>query len=326
MKYSVAIPLDLKLRPFDILKKVKSIIQRASDEVEIVFGHNDRNSYFDRYLKNLVKGKNNIKLASGNFYTRLVNMSLLRNEAVKLCSCEFIYLVDVDYLFDEDLSDSCIEELKSGKKKFIILPCLYLTPKGSRAVFHHSREEMFEKFISFRKDLFSSIASPSGGAIFVKKEDYFKIGGFDEDFVGRGGEDFEFMIKLALFHKAIEPTKDLMLNKFYKALLLSEGFRKYLSFICLPYFFEKKVTFHIHHNRNRLLSYYRQYDKNSNLLQEKIVFKDENLKAHGASLMAFYEELCNKYKLPLDKYAVLFDCYKPKILSLSWFILFLRRL
>lgn len=325
MKYSVIVPIDLKLRPFDILKKVKSIIKRSSDEVEIVFGHNDRNSLFDKYLKKLVQNKRNIKLASGNFYTRLVNMSLLRNKAAQLASCEFIYLMDVDCLFDESLSDSCAEELKSGKKNFIILPCLYLTPKGSRAVFRLSREEMFEKYINFRKDLFSSIASPSG-LIFLKKEDYFEIGGFDENFVGRGGEDFEFMIKLALFHKAIEPTKDLMLNKFYKALLLSEGFRKYLSFICLPYFFEKKVAFHIHHSRNRLLSYYRQYDKNSDLLQEKIRFKNENLKTHGASLMAFYEELCHKYQVPLDKYAILFDFNKPKVLSLSWLILFLRRL
>lgn len=326
MKYSIAIPLDLKLRPFDILRKVKDIIKRASDDIEIVFGHNDRNCWFDKYLKRLIKNKGNVKLASGNFYTKLVNMSLLRNKAVELCSCEFIYLMDVDCLFDKELSDSCIEELKSEKKTFIILPCLYLTPKGSRAIFHHSREEMFEKFISFRKDLFSSIASPSGGTIFLKKKDYLKLGGFDEDFVGRGGEDFEFMIKLALFHKAIEPTKDLMLNKFYKAPLLSEGFRKYLSFICLPYFFEKKVAFHIYHSRNRLLGYYRQYDKNSNLLQEKIAFKDDNLKAYGASLMAFYEELCHKYEIPLDKYAILFDSNKPKILSLSWFILFLKRL
>ena len=326
MKYSVVVPVDLKLRPFDILKKIKSIIKRASDEVEIVFGHNDRNSLFDKYLKKLVQNKSNVKLASGSFYTRLVNMSLLRNKAAALASCEFIYLMDVDYLFDEQLSDSCIEELKNGTKSFIILPCLYLTPKGSRVVFHHSREEMFEKYINFRKDLFSSIASPSGGAIFLKKEDYFKVGGFDEDFVGRGGEDFEFMIKLALFHKAIEPTKDLMLNKFYKALLLSEGFRKYLSFICLPYFFEKKVAFHIHHSRNRLLSYYRQYNKNSDLLSKKIVLKNENLKAYGASLMAFYEELCHKYQVPLDKYAILFDSNKPKILSFSWLILFLRRL
>lgn len=41
-------------------------------------------------------------------------MSLLRNKAAALASCEFIYLMDVDYLFDEQLSDSCIEELKNG--------------------------------------------------------------------------------------------------------------------------------------------------------------------------------------------------------------------
>lgn len=74
------------------------------------------------------------------------------------------------------------------------------------------------------------------------------------------------------------------------------------------------------------MSYYRQYNKNSDLLSKKIVLKNENLKAYGASLMAFYEELCHKYQVPLDKYAILFDSNKPKILSFSWLILFLRRL
>ncbi len=50
MKYSVIVPVDLDLRPFDILKKVKSILKRSSNEVEIVFGHNDRGSIFDKYL------------------------------------------------------------------------------------------------------------------------------------------------------------------------------------------------------------------------------------------------------------------------------------
>ncbi|MGQ2873632.1 galactosyltransferase-related protein [Campylobacter coli] len=322
-KYSVIIPIDLDLRPFDILKKVKSILKRSSDEVEIVFGHNDRGSIFDKYLKRITK-KNNVKLVSGKFYTRLICQSLLRNRAVEQCSSEFIYLMDVDCLFDEELSDGCINDIKNNKTPFIILFCLYLSRKGSREIFKHTREEMFDKYIAFRKDLFISLASPSA-CIFMKKEDYFTVGGFDEDFIGRGGEDFEFMIKLALYKNVIKPTKDLMVNKFYKAPLLSEGFRKYLTFNGLPYFFEKKVAFHIYHGRNRLRGYFRQYDKNSNILQEKIKLAS-NLEDNGASLIEFYEQLCKKYNVSVDKYAVLFDAYKPKLFSFERFMLFLRRL
>ncbi|EPN6367340.1 galactosyltransferase-related protein [Campylobacter coli] len=322
-KYSVIIPIDLDLRPFDILKKVKSILKRSSDEVEIVFGHNDRGSIFDKYLKRITK-KNNVKLVSGKFYTRLICQSLLRNRAVEQCSSEFIYLMDVDCLFDEELSDGCINDIKSDKNPLIILFCLYLSKKGSREVFKHTREEMFDKYIAFRKDLFISLASPSA-CIFMKKTDYFAVGGFDEDFIGRGGEDFEFMIKLALYKNVIKPTKDLMVNKFYKAPLLSEGFRKYLTFNGLPYFFEKKVAFHIYHGRNRLRGYFRQYDKNSNILQEKIKLAS-NLEDNGASLIEFYEQLCKKYNVSVDKYAVLFDAYKPKLFSFERFMLFLRRL
>ncbi|EJP5113265.1 capsular biosynthesis protein [Campylobacter coli] len=322
-KYSVIIPIDLDLRPFDILKKVKSILKRSSDEVEIVFGHNDRGSIFDKYLKRITK-KNNVKLVSGKFYTRLICQSLLRNRAVEQCSSEFIYLMDVDCLFDEELSDGCINDIKNNKTPFIILFCLYLSRKGSREIFKHTREEMFDKYIAFRKDLYLHLASPSA-SIFMKKTDYFAVGGFDEDFIGRGGEDFEFMIKLALYKNVIKPTKDLMVNKFYKAPLLSEGFRKYLTFNGLPYFFEKKVAFHIYHGRNRLRGYFRQYDKNSNILQEKIKLAS-NLEDNGASLIEFYEQLCKKYNVSVDKYAVLFDAYKPKLFSFERFMLFLRRL
>ncbi|ECP6257316.1 capsular biosynthesis protein [Campylobacter coli] len=322
-KYSVIIPIDLALRPFDILKKVKSILQRSSEEVEIVFGHNDRGGIFDKYLKKITK-KSNIRLISGKFYTRLICQSLLRNRAVEQCSSEFIYLMDVDCLFDEELSDGCINDIKNNKTPFIILSCLYLSRKGSREIFKHTREEMFDKYIAFRKDLYLHLASPSAN-IFMKKTDYFDIGGFDEEFMGHGGEDFEFMIKLALYKNVIKPTKDLMLNKFYKAPLLSEGFRRYLSFSGLPYFFDKKIVFHLHHNRSKLRGYFKQYYKNSNLLQEKIKF-DSSLEENGGSLIKFYEELCKKYNVSIDKYSVLFDGYKPKKFTLEHILLFLRRL
>lgn len=322
-KYSVIVPIDLALRPFDILKKVKSILQRSSEEVEIVFGHNDRGGIFDKYLKKITK-KSNVRLISGKFYTRLICQSLLRNRAVEQCSSEFIYLMDVDCLFDEELSDSCINDIKNNKTPFIILSCLYLSRKGSREIFKYTREEMFDKYIAFRKDLYLHLASPSAN-IFMKKTDYFNIGGFDEEFMGHGGEDFEFMIKLALYKNVIKPTKDLMLNKFYKAPLLSEGFRKYLSFSGLPYFFDKKIVFHLHHNRSKLRGYFKQYHKNSNLLQEKIKL-NSNLDESGESLIEFYEQLCKKYNVSIDKYSVLFDSYKPKKFTLEYILLFLKRL
>ncbi|EAI3763931.1 capsular biosynthesis protein [Campylobacter coli] len=322
-KYSVIVPIDLALRPFDILKKVKSILQRSSEEVEIVFGHNDRGGIFDKYLKKITK-KSNVRLISGKFYTRLICQSLLRNRAVEQCSSEFIYLMDVDCLFDEELSDSCINDIKNNKTPFIILSCLYLSRKGSREIFKYTREEMFDKYIAFRKDLYLHLASPSAN-IFMKKTDYFNIGGFDEEFMGHGGEDFEFMIKLALYKNVIKPTKDLMLNKFYKAPLLSEGFRKYLSFSGLPYFFDKKIVFHLHHNRSKLRRYFKQYHKNSNLLQEKIKL-NSNLDESGESLIEFYEQLCKKYNVSIDKYSVLFDSYKPKKFTLEYILLFLKRL
>ncbi|MBS4406777.1 galactosyltransferase-related protein [Campylobacter vulpis] len=325
MKYSIIIPVDLKLRPFDILKKVKLILQRADESTELIFGHNDRGSLYDKKLKKLIAPHKNAKLASKPFYKELICQALLRNEAFKLSSCEYIYLMDVDCLLDEEVNLSCVKELASGQSEFMFLPCFYLSPKGSRAVLKKSRQELFDAFVSYKKDLFISLAVPSA-CIFMKRADYIAIKGFDESFRGRGGEDFDFMLRLALFKKALTPSKDLMDNVFYKAPMLSSGFRKYLAHFCLPYFFEKRVIFHIHHGRNRLRSYFRRYKQNAQILEQKCYFKDENVSPYGKSLLELYESLCHKYEINLDTYSILFNDYRPKLFSLERFLLFLKRL
>ncbi|WP_270978163.1 galactosyltransferase-related protein [Campylobacter helveticus] len=325
MKYSIIIPVDLKLRPLDILKKVKLILKRANESTELVFGHNDRGSFFDKKLKKLIAQKQNAKIASKHFYDELICQALLRNEAFKLSSCEWIYLMDADCFLDEELNLSCIEELESGKSAFMFLPCLYLSPKGSRAILHKSREELFDAFVNYKKDLFTSIALPSA-CIFMKREDFIALRGFDENFKGRGGEDFDFMLRLALFKKSLAPSKDLMQNALYKAPMLSSGFRKYLALFSLPYFFEKRVVFHIHHGRNRLRSYFRRYRQNAKILEQKCYFEEENLSPYGKSLLELYENLCHAHGINLDKYSILFHNYRPKLLSLERFLLFLKRL
>ncbi|HEC1565032.1 TPA: capsular biosynthesis protein [Campylobacter upsaliensis] len=325
MKYSIIIPVDLKLRPLDILKKIRLILQRADESTELIFGHNDRGGFFDKKLKKLIATKKNAKLASKPFYKELICQALLRNEAFKLSSCEYIYLMDVDCLLDEQVNLACIKELQSGQSEFMFLPCLYLSPKGSRAVLKKSREELFDAFITYKKDLFTSLALPSA-CIFMKRADYIAIGGFDENFRGRGGEDFDFMLRLALFKKALAPSKDLTQNVFYKAPLLSSGFRKYLAFFSLPYFFEKRVVFHIHHSRNRLRAYFRRYGQNAQILEQKRYFEEENVNFYGKSLLKLYENLCHKYQINLDTYSILFHDYRPKLLSLERFLLFLKRL
>lgn len=325
MKYSVIVPVDLALRPLDILKKVKLILQRASDDAQIVFGHNDRGGFFDKRLRSLTQNKPNVKLISGPFYTGIVSQALLRNRAFAHCACEFIYLMDVDCLLDNALNEFCLKALKSGEKPFIILPCLYLSPKGSRQILRKSTEEAFGEYVLGRKDLFLSLALPSA-CIFMRRDDYEKLGGFDENFVGRGGEDFEFMLRLALFHGAIKPSRDLAQNVLYNAPLLSQGFRKYLALLALPHFFEKRVAFHIHHGRNRLRGYFRRYKKNAKILEDKIKFQDEDLPSQGESLLALYEKLCAQYELSLDAYSVLFERQRAGIFSLERLWLFLRRL
>ena len=177
----------------DILKKIKDIIKQLPNNIELVIGHNDKNTFYDFLLKSISK-KSNIVLVSTSIKSELTNNSTLRNIAVEKASSDVIFLMDVDIWFDIKLYKDCANLVRTEEKPFVMLPCIYLTDKGSKTIEKLQREKMFEKLISFRRDLFQHIASPSS-VIFLKKTDYSKIGGFDEKFVGHGYEDFDFIVR-----------------------------------------------------------------------------------------------------------------------------------
>lgn len=307
-EFSIIMPIDLNRRAIDILKKIKDIIKQLPNNIELVIGHNDKNTFYDFLLKSISK-KSNIVLVSTSIKSELTNNSTLRNIAVEKASSDVIFLMDVDIWFDIKLYKDCANLVRTEEKPFVMLPCIYLTDKGSKTIEKLQREKMFEKLISFRRDLFQHIASPSS-VIFLKKTDYSKIGGFDEKFVGHGYEDFDFMIRLSVNYNLIKYSDDFLVDKSYRSCILSEGFRKYLGSISLPYFFEKMVAFHLHHKKNAKEKYYEKRKDNSKYFMEKISILINNLeliKEKNFNLFDLYTNLCKSHEIQIDKFGVLLD-------------------
>ncbi len=307
-EFSIIMPIDLNRRAIDILKKIKDIIKQLPENIELVIGHNDKNTFHDFLLKNISQ-KSNIKLVSVSIENNITNNSMLRNIAVKESSSEIIFLMDVDIWFDIKLYSDCAKLVKEKEKPFVMLPCIYLTQKGSKIIKKMQREDMFEKFISFRRDIFQHIANPSS-VIFLNKNDYFEVGTFDEKFIGHGYEDFDFMIRLSLHYNLIKHHSDFLIDKSYRSSILSEGFRKYLGAISLPYFFEKMVAFHLHHKKDSKEKYYEKRKDNSKYFMEKtstIINDLELIEEKNFNLFDLYKELCKSYKINIDEFGVLLD-------------------
>lgn len=95
------------------------------------------------------------------------------NAAARIARAQTLVIHDNDMLVPERYAAEIAERVREG--------AAFVDPK--RFIFYLDREG---------KGIEEVVQNIKGGTIAVTKEAYFAIGGFDEDFVGWGGEDLEF--------------------------------------------------------------------------------------------------------------------------------------
>lgn len=104
-------------------------------------------------------------------------------EAIKDNDIDILFFCDIDVLIEEEAIDNSLRSLKFDKTS--VNPYQYIN--------HLSRQqtELFEKFYFniYFKPQPDIIASYAGGALFMTKDLFLEIKGWNEDFRGWGGED-----------------------------------------------------------------------------------------------------------------------------------------
>lgn len=139
-------------------------------------------------------------------------------------NAKYLFFQDIDLLpyqgfYDELLSEIETQKLKERNEDFIVVPCLYLTEKGSieyKNTDSNKRKDLFFQYLSEdRTDICLNLA-PGSSAIVVNRLHYLSIGGHDKDFYGHGFEDFE------LVHRLTQIS-----NRFYRPFKYYDDFKRW---------------------------------------------------------------------------------------------------
>ncbi|MGK3111571.1 galactosyltransferase-related protein [Candidatus Pantoea formicae] len=303
------VPLDLKRRPKDLIEKAKKLAEKAAENnIKIVFGYNNRNTSHDiNFLKSMGKYLN-VKIRQTQNFGPSINTSQLRNLAFEGVDSEFIILLDVDIYPDFPLFIECQKEVYQEKKPFIILPCLYLTKHGTKLLTNRTldKDQIKDKFFSFSRKEFLHLASPSSIVIF-RKDDYSRIGGFNESFSGHGYEDFDFLIRLGSAYKLIKKPNDFLLDIPYRSPLFAVGFRKSLGKLCIDSLVKKRLAFHLYHEKDSDEFYYKSR-KNNYVIFSDIHMKEIDTKIETEeTLVEQFISHCNLIGSTYQLYSIFFD-------------------
>lgn len=303
------VPLDLEHRPKDIIKKAELLAAAAETEkVSIVFGLNNRNRSPDRVLKERLKSYSHVEISDATLDFPSVNMSALRNLAYSKVNTDFVTLLDVDIWPDFQLLKKYQQQIEDGQRPYYILPCIYLTAWGSKKLLsrRETPKSLTTKFFSFSRKEFMHVASPSSVTI-MKKEDYRRIDGFNQNFMGHGYEDFDFMIRLASLYNEVLPSSDFLQPQDSRSPLFATGFKKELGRICFGPLLAKDFTYHLHHAKNNASSFNSSRKSNFNLFQQlHKSFSNEQTEEDNTLISEFLKH-CKVQGQSIKDYSALFE-------------------
>jgi predicted glycosyltransferase involved in capsule biosynthesis len=305
---SIIVPLDFSQRPLDILFKAIHLCKAAHPTgCRIIFGHADRGTLVDRLAYKVLSSFSHSRVVCEKISSTAINTSLLRNIAFEKVETKFLLLLDVDIWPDIELFSKYLKLLVSGKSPLYFLPCIYLTKTGSRKLKKKQLdpEDLTKKFFNFSRKDFLHIASPSS-ITFMYSEDFRSVGGFDQNFEGHGYEDFDFMLRLARYHKLISPTPSFFSNEPSRSPLFASGYRRELGRLCLPTLFNKDFAYHLHHAKPKASKYYEARTKNFEIFKNKhqeLASGEEE----SATLIEDFIKLCSSNNQIISYFSALFE-------------------
>ncbi|MFM5846219.1 galactosyltransferase-related protein [Aeromonas veronii] len=197
---------------------------------------------------------------------------IVRNLGVQKASSEFLFFMDVDLICPPKLAGNLDTRCKplsaSNRNSFEMYPCLYLTKEETER-FDGDFQGCLESFLRGEIHRVEGIALASS-CLLINREWFLQLGGFDEQFVGHGGEDLELIDRLTRHYPIGPRPDDYALNIKVQHPGDYQGFRRYFSYYALPHLFAGRFLVHQWHPRPLTHPYHKRRANNDQLLEQML--------------------------------------------------------
>lgn len=327
---TVVTTIDFCFRPINIILRAYRLFKNCEKiGIKVIVGHANRYTIYDNLFLKIYKNKfKNIKIVSVQNNTSKINNSILRNRASEKVDTKYILYSDIDLYFDADIITYILKECT--EKNFSIIPCLYLSKKGTKFFNKYKNRKMIiNQWLLWKVEYIKHLAIPSS-FMCIEKNVFNIINGFDEKYEGHGYEDFDFMIRVISYYKCINFNNRSLIDKTYISPLFAEGFRADISIFCMKSLLNKIIVIHLYHKKNKKIY---KIDRNNNRLifltkLKKIIYEQKleqelnivniidnkleylhiytNLQKNTPKIVTLFYNLCIYYGINIEEFSVLF--------------------
>lgn len=200
-----------------------------------------------------------------------------RDYGLKFVDTEFCMFCDIDIFpiknMEEKITKQIEIEIEERKKSFIVIPCFYLTEKGTEKYMTENNIQYFDEKIHIRylegdKELVQTYA-PSTSIIIFRTNYMLEEGGHDNDFFGHGYEDFELINRLMVNDNRIQRSKNYYNYTVGWKGTEYEGFRASYSLLGRKSMLSGLYMYHLYHPTPDKKNYKKNQENNKDLLKKK---------------------------------------------------------
>jgi predicted glycosyltransferase involved in capsule biosynthesis len=179
--------------------------------------------------------------------------------------------------------------IRKFKKKFFSIPCIYLTPEGTKS-FKTTESNIFSRtihlnYLTGNSEWIDSYA-PCSSVMVVDRLHYLSCGGHDPRFRGHGYEDFELYHRLLQEEGSITRPRDYYQDKKTWETSTYQGFRAMLAILGKIPQAHGLFVIHLWHPRPKTNSHYANISKNRNIWID--IFKEYDSSSFHPEPLADY--------------------------------------
>lgn len=214
----------------------------------------------------------NTKITTIQSNNTVYSPGLIRNLAVKNTTEKYMFFMDTDLILSPHLAEKIHSRTHDlffiHYSAFEMYPCLYLTKEETER-FDGDFQGCLESFLRGEDHRVEGIALASS-CLLLNREWFLQLGGFDEQFVGHGGEDLELIDRLTRHYPIGPRPDDYGLNIKAQHPGDYQGFRRYFSYYALPHLFAGRFLVHQWHPRPLTHPYHKRRAGNDQLLEQML--------------------------------------------------------